>query len=329
MERRKKNNNWERVICGMLIILIVVVSALIVGVWSVMLRQKNIESQISYYQMTEQSSENAEHVISLSSDNLLDQTSIFISIVTGGIAVFTIFGGFFSFFNLMQSKELSTAIEKAEQAVENQKELISARLIQDGRNYMLRSRPKYAEDCFLRAVREAPDTENALIAQYEIMGLYADTLPIENDSLKIIEEKFHALEECLKKTEYKGEVQRYLKGDLLFVMGCVYGKYAEISEQKEKREELLNKSIDSFEEAITYDGKNVDYYRNLAVSYAVNNEERKCIEKLDKAEELSKKDKLYAGLMARERLCKLFQSSGDKISGKVKKALNDNYKIKL
>lgn len=67
-----------------------------------------------------------------SSFNLADQVSASLDIIAIGIAVFTIFGGILSVFNIARSKELEEAISKAEKAVENQKELIGARLLQDG-----------------------------------------------------------------------------------------------------------------------------------------------------------------------------------------------------
>lgn len=56
-----------------------------------------------------------------SSFNLADQVSASLDIIAIGIAVFTIFGGILSVFNIARSKELEEAISKAEKAVEIRK----------------------------------------------------------------------------------------------------------------------------------------------------------------------------------------------------------------
>ena len=124
-----------------------------------------------------------------------DEVSVALGIITAGISVFAIFGGFLSVANLLQFKKMDKAIKMSEKAIEYQRELECANFIQDGRMYINRKRQKYAEDCFIRARRvSTPDSYMGLVAEYEILALYADTLPLSRENRDKIETEYKQLE---------------------------------------------------------------------------------------------------------------------------------------
>ena len=107
-----------------------------------------------------------------------DVVSVSLGIITAGIGLFALFGGILSIFNIKQSKELDIAISDAREALENQYELQGARLIQEGRVYVLRNRYKYAVNNFNQVIETLPGSISALICEFEIFSLYADILPL-------------------------------------------------------------------------------------------------------------------------------------------------------
>ena len=195
-----------------------------------------------------------------------DEVSFALSIISVGISVFAIFGGILSIVNIYQYKQMDRAIEVSEKAVEYLQELECSSLIQEGRMYLTRERQKYAENCFKRAMTSAPESYMALVAEYELFALHADVWSSWTDKKKQVQDEFKRLLEKFKGMRIdKDRRYKELKGDIYFLMGCVYGKYS----LSEHGGDNLKKSEKYMENAIRCDKKNADFYRNMANTYAL------------------------------------------------------------
>ena len=262
----------------------------------------------------------------------MDAVSVSLGIITAGISVFALFGGILSIINIKQSKELDAAIDNAQKALENQNELLGARLIQEGRVYALRNRYKYAENNFNKVIETLPGTVSALICEYEIFSLYADIgTPEDIGTLEYRENLDHRFESLIKKIEYSkvaADEGKMIKADTYFTYGCICGNCA-LTEEGQKRKILLSKSVEAFSNAIELDNGNVDFYRNQAISYALADDIDKCKSALNKGRVLAESDILYSHLVDRERLKKLFKPSSIYLSDQMKEMLKREFDVQL
>ena len=255
-----------------------------------------------------------------------DVVSVSLGIITAGIGLFALFGGILSIFNIKQSKELDIAISDAREALENQYELQGARLIQEGRVYVLRNRYKYAVNNFNQVIETLPGSISALICEFEIFSLYADILPLEYKER--LNEQFETLIRKLDSCNGHVNESKMLKADAYFTYGCVCGNYA-LNENGQKRKMLLDKSIEAFSNAIALDSSNVDFYRNQAISYALTDDIDNCKLVLQKGFILSKSDILYSYLVDKERLKKLFEQSVKDLSTPIKEMIATEFGVLL
>lgn len=251
-----------------------------------------------------------------------DEISVSLGVITAGISVFAIFGGVLSVFNVTRSKELEEAIQMSSRAIESQQELESARLIQEGRIYIARKRNKYAIDCYEQAMESAPESFIALVAEYEKLSLFVDELPYSEKNREKIEK---AYEQLMRKLEQSRDRRaKQLSADVSFTMGCVYGNY--YIQKADKTSRSLNFSEKFLKKAIEYDKSNADFYRNLAVTYALKDDKDACKENLMQARKCADIEDLYAGLVEPQRLKALFESSWEQLSDDMKEMLKKNFR---
>jgi len=280
----------------------------------------NIEGRLA---LLEGNRDNLEKEIE-SSYNLADQVSASLDIIAIGIAIFTIFGGILSVFNITRSKELEEAISKAEKAEENQKELVGARLLQEGLVYVSRHRPYYAFKAFEKVIQKAPDTVAALTARYEIFSLYADTKNSEIDLFRFLKvrEKFDELLTAL--TEAGGridsDVYQHLRGDAYFALGCFYGEYASTLPFGTN---YINAAEWHFKMALKDNNADADYHRNLAYTYAMAGKKDRCRKEIEFAIDCAEREPLYKIQVSRTRLEALFNPIRETLPDDIQKMLNE------
>lgn len=256
--------------------------------------------------------------------NLADQVSTSLGIIDAGIAVFALFGGILSVYNIMQTKKLETAVRTAHEILETQRELKAARLLQDGRVCVLRGRLPYAKRYFEDTINEGVGTTAALTARYELLLMYAEVL--ENEAkLKEIEAIFKQLESELNKSEQGWNTHSQLLGDAYLTLGCAYGKCATANgvldnDKIEKAEEYLKA-------ALGYNRKDIDYHKNLAYTYALTGKKDKCRKALKRAEKYAKQEPLYEVLVSPARLQKLFEPGKDILTPEMKDMLSVTFDV--
>lgn len=308
---------------------VTIVIAVIIMVFTVsrvcFLNQKQNEIEKNFSKLESLIQNNNENIIIKYNDSVAieDEVSISLSIISAGISVFAIFGGILSVINIVSYKDIYSAIDAANKVMESQKELLAARLIQDGRVYQLRDRPKYALDCYDQAISIVPESNIALIAEYESFLLYSDIFSSNDEDIDKTEQMGNAL--ISKLESFNGYEKKLLMGDTYFSFGCVYGTYA----VKLNKPQYLKKSIEYFDKAISCDGNNVDFHRNLALTYALNNDVEKCKKSLEIAKRFAKSEPLYSTLMESERLKLLFKPSIKHLSRKIKNMLKKKFEIDL
>lgn len=307
-------------------VLIVFLVASAVFLWEKLLyiesTQRQIQTQLSGIEEALQNIKPHMETESIQgSGGLVEEVSISLGIVSSGIAVFAIFGGVLSIFNIWRSKELEDAIDATKKAMENQSELTSARLVQEGRVYAMRNRNAYAAHSFKRAIKNAPESTAALIAEFELIALQADTLPSRGGNAKELEKKVTKLVEKLDK--HRVPEGRLLRADAYFSLSCFFGNCAHA--EPEKRLDYLEESEKYLKKAINCDKGNVDFYRHLAVTCAMLGDIKKCQFNLDMARSFSESQPLYAGLIDSDRLSKLFEPSWPYLPVKVKEMLEEKY----
>lgn len=303
-------------------------------------RQKNFQEQLSTIEFMLQDEYYHARVFEADGD-LMDEVSTALGIISAGIVLFTVFGGFLSVFNILKTRELENAIKDADKALENQRELFSNRLLQEGRVYAMRNRNKYAADSFNAAMRYAPETLAALTAEYELFALYSDVLsnarnPFEESNLSYIVGLFNELIKNIENNDDYSMAKHRLKADSYFTLGCVYGTYAlslfnveNIESDYLRIDEFVSEAINAFNEAIKCDGGNVDFHRNLSIIYAVNDNIDECQRTLQNACVYADTEKLYRNLVDSARLTKLFAPSQSYLSGNMKEMLIENYGIEF
>ena len=256
-----------------------------------------------------------------SSYNLADQVSASLDIIAMGIAIFAIFGGLLSVLNITRSKELEEAIFKAENAAENQKELIGARLLQEGVVYVSRRRPSYALKSFEKVIQQVPDTTVALMARYEILSLYADA-KLDSNRIQIVQKRFNELTSALDQASDKidSEICRHLRGDACFTLGCAYGQLVLNNSQDQG---YINKSITHLKEATKYSNEDVEYHKNLAYTYALAGKIDFCKRELEFAIDCAEQEPLNKAHVSQRRLRALFIPIWDTLSIEFKEMLNE------
>lgn len=307
-----------------LIVLLVAISLfLLVKFCYIESTQEQIEARLTSIEDALQNNVSAEY--DNRSIELMDEVSLALGIISAGIGVFAIFGGVLSILNIWRSKELENAISTTAKMTEDQRELASARLVQEGRVYAMRNRSKYAVDSFNRAILNAPESVAALSAEYELIALYADALPSKEENIVKIQEKVEALVEKLDRRRILEG--RLLKADAYFTLGCFYGNC--YLENNRNVADFWGKSELYFKKAIKCDKANVDFYRNLAITYALTNDIKKCQENLNLAIHFSESEPLYATLVDSMRLSKLFSPCSKYLSVEMKKMLCQEYGVQL
>lgn len=312
------------VFSAFLMVLLVAISLfLLVKFCYIKSAQGQIEARLTSIENTLQNNVSDEY--DNRSIELMDEASLALGIISAGIGVFAIFGGVLSILNVWRSKELENAISTTAKMAEDQRELASARLVQEGRVYAMRNRSKYAVDSFNRAILNAPESVSALSAEYELIALYADALPGKEENIVIIQEKVEAFVEKLDRRRVPEG--RLLKADMYFTLGCFYGNC--YLENDRNSADFLGKSEAYFKKAIKCDKGNVDFYRNLAITYALANDIKNCQESLGFAVHFSESEPLYATLVDSSRLSKLFSLSWEYLSVETKKMLGKEYNIQL
>lgn len=241
-------------------------------------------------------------------DFIMQKTSFILSIVGIAVTLLGLFGGFLSIYNVLQSKELSQAIESANKALENQKEIEAQRLIMLGENYVFRHRPKYAQDCFQKVIDLDPSIRTVLYARYEIAALEGDRDKLEKEELNALIGKLEFLIadlENLKSSEISKDEKNSLAGDIRFMQGCILGQFI-IKHNGEEVTEEIHQSTEYFRKALRYDCGNVAYYLNLAVSLAIKNDIPGIEEALNNADYWGKQEPLYLNLLDPKNACNLF-----------------------
>lgn len=311
------------IICLIAVAIVATVAFVLCCQQSIIQRQEEIQSSIveiaGRLDVLEGKKDNLAKEIE-SSYNLADQVSVTIGIITAGITVFTLFGGILTIFNIIRAKDLDETIAKAEKVLETQQELLAARLLQEGRIYILRGRIPYAANTFKQVIKETPDTISSLIARYELLLVYSDTSNSEEteDRLCEIQEIFYDLIDALGKPNSKKDYKMYrqLIGDAYFTLGCVYGKYAtnHIGNYIDLSEQYLK-------EALRYNSGDVDYHRNLAYTYAMANNIDKCKKELETALDCANLEPLFKPLVSYDRLQKLFKPIGGDFSLKMREMI--------
>lgn len=322
--KRKTLKNKKSFLCAFIAVL-VIGAIIFLGMRVYHLESKQMEIQ-DYFSKIEYSlkNENTNFVIEYSDSVALeDEVSISLSIITAAIGIFTIFGGILSVINIINYKDIYNAIDAADKVIESQKELLATRLIQDGRVYQLRDRPKYASDCYEQVIRIVPESNISLIAEYESFLLYSDIFSFNDDDIDKIEEMGNDL--ISKLQSFGGDEKKLLMGDTYFSFGCVYGTYA----AKLNKPEYSKKSIEYFEKAINCDGNNVDFHRNLAITYALDDSLEECQKSLEIAKRFAENQPLYSTLMQPKRLKLLFQPSAEYLKSEIKNMLRDKFEIDL
>lgn len=289
---------------------------------------KEVKSHLAEIYSMSQGEISSVHMIESRVDNLWNEVSIALGIITAGIGVFALFGGILSFVNIRQSKELDVAISNARKALENQQELEGARLMQEGRVYALKNHYQYAVDNFNEVIEAEPDTFSALLCEFEIFSLYADIMPVIDESEEKLTRQYHALINKLETYRNHTKQWKALKADTYFVYGCVCGNYS-LNKNGVERINCLDKAIHAFSDAIALDSRNVDFYRNQAISYAVKNDVTNCKQVLQKSRILADADVLYSRLVTGEKLTKLFQPFQQCLSTEMKKMLTSEFDIQF
>ncbi len=235
------------------------------------------------------------------------KVSIMLSVISAGIAVFALFGGFLSLVTLSQAKDLNEAIQKAERYSNNQQELLASSYLQEGRNYHIREKDISAKENYERAIHKAHGTLNALIAKYEIGMLYAE---VPDGGQEVCEKAQQYFEEFLKELDAKfsnSEEYILLKCDALFAQACCYGNLAEQLSEDEKKNQYREKAIEHFKNVLKYKRYDVDTHRNLSLSYALLGNIDACRTHLDKAIEEGEGEPLDKSLVTKERLSRLYR----------------------
>lgn len=263
-------------------------------------------------------------------NSLLDQTSVMLSMVSVAIAIFTVFGGLLSYVNIQKSKELSDAIYDARSFVESQKELIAARYLQEGRAYLIKNRRAFAKECFQQALDVAePGSLTALLIEFDLHSLYTDVVAIE----KIPETEFETMQSKFKNLLYSANYTREnnsnikrLKGDIHFLLGCLYGTRAKNVSDESR---YIHDSISELIEAIKCDRGNADYHRSASLSYALIGDVKKCKYHLDVANDCAQAEPLYLDLIDKGRLADFYNPEAYRLSDEVKTMLSNDFQIEI
>lgn len=228
-----------------------------------------------------------------------------LDIISVGVTFFAVFGGLLSVVNIFQSKELYDAIRNAERALKNQDELEAQQLIQIARIYEAKNRPKYAKDYYKEAVYLNPSPLTTCHAKYNIAALNSDVYYWDEEEFKSVCKDLRDLLDDIKKNKIDAKKRELLEGDIYFLLGCIHGKYAIMQADNS----YIECSIQYFNKAVKIDRYNVDYHRNLSLSYAIKNDVSKCRDSLKKAKESAEKETLYLSLLTPDTLTKLFKPS--------------------
>lgn len=315
----KKHRTICTIIAGVACIVMVVLTIfMIISVRELFVRQSRLETHIATVEQGLPTQQYEELILESGQsmlDDTMQQTSLILDIVAVGIGLFALFGGGLSIFNIWQSKELSIAIEAAGQAFENQAEIEAQRLVLLGKNYQYRYRPKYAIDCYMKAIDLSPSLLTVLHAKYDIAALKSDISTLTNEELSSLNTEFEGIISDCENGKINRDERRILIGDIRSMQGCIFGQYAitctkESGFSKNKQFiEGVNQTIHYFKEAIKCDAGNVDYYRNLAISYAIMGKKKKLRKTLNMAKASAKQERLYSSLITSERLTKLFLPS--------------------
>lgn len=272
---------------------------------------------------------------------ILSQTTLILTIVGIGIAIYTIFIGFLSIMNINKSKELDDSINKAKKALENEKEIRALKYLQQGYVYLRRDKPVYAKECFEKISHENENIDIFFLAQLEIRRLYAD-LSLNGIEVKsVVDEKneqyilkeIEKLNDLIKLVEKEGrniQEDEKILSEINFLIGCLYGGLTKnVYYDEYKRDKYINMSIEAFKYSKKYSNGDPDIYRNIAITYLLKGDLEEVKSNLYMAIELSKIDVLYGNLVKKERLSMLFKQYYPFITEDIKKMLENDFYIKL
>lgn len=242
-------------------------------------------------------------------DRLMDQTAVLLEMISVGVALFALFGGFLSVFNILKSRELLDAIKCAHQATEDQQELHAHRLLQEGRSYAIRNRPAYAAERYQQAMDLLPNSFTALSAEYELATLYSDVTYDHQQSgqLEEIIKRFTDILSHIESTTSDKVGIQHLRGEVYFALGCINGTYG--AYQKNSRSRYVKESIKWFEKSIDCDPKNVDYYRHIAASYQLAKDNEKKYQAIEQAKRWAAKQLFYTASLSDEAINALIPSA--------------------
>lgn len=305
-----------------------------------------------------------------------DELSTIFQIIAVGIAVFSVFGATVSLINIHQYERQNDKIEELKQIIETErKELEKARqifeeaqttieninekqkaislhrVLQDGRSYAQRKRPKYAEDLF-REILTSNDSDriSELTARVERFSLYADNFPQKRQDLEKIDgerdlagmdsfmEYLSGVGKRLLNRLESEDVQKLpeghmLKADFCFTMGCLYGNYIcchlDSKTQKKQIKELQDKEINYFNQAIHNDPENVDFHIHRAMAFAASGNLDACKKDLNFADGIAWKYPVYLELTRRDRISKIFNDMKDRIPSNIRSCLVKDYGIQF
>ena len=314
--RNKLKNTFVNICVALLILIIGLVIFLCVKTYFMNNDIESLETRFSIISSQKQNDYNSEQGVDGSDQrDLITLTSTSMGIISVGVALFTLFGGFLALINMDQSRELSKTMRNAETLLENQKELVANRFVQDGRLYASWDRPHYARSSYISAIEKGKGTFSALIAKFALISMYADRLSDQGnkfatDKMEGIEKHLKDLIKELKQGEHFDDGIRYLRADSYFTLACIYANCTlsafNLSEQKKYAE----KASKMFQCAIKEDDTNPDIYRNYAAHLFEIHEIKKCKKQIKMAYKCAKEDVLLSDFMNKERLVKLFMAHG-------------------
>ena len=243
---------------------------------------------------------------------IITLTSTSMEIIAVGVTLFTLFGGFLSLINMSQWRDALKSIEMAEKAMENQKELIASRFLQEGKLYESWHRPHYARESYNLAMKNGEDTFSALVAEFALNSMQADVLsnPIQLDELEKVEKQLKEFIEKLKSGKHFHKGRRRLRADSYFTLACIYAVCTLDNVESCEKDAYAEKANEMFESAIKEDATNPDFYLHYAAHLSGRGDIAKGKKQMGLAREYAQRDALLSEFMDTERLIDLFKLQG-------------------
>ncbi len=260
--------------------------------------------------------------------SLLSQTTLILTIITVGITLFTLFGGFLSLINILNSRKLEKAMESIDEISKHEIKIKTLYYMNQAYNYIHREKVVYAKKCFEKMQELNKDNNYYyLIASFELIQLDFDNhhinklekVYIENTSNKL-KDLLHALDK-LKDNDIEDIF--FLKSEIQLLRGCLYGKYAENCKINSERNKSLKNSIEFFIDSQKYYPYDVNILKNILISYLLKDDTGKVIECLtSKRQEIIEKEPFSESMLADKSLSEFLEPYQDKISENMKNTLS-------